>query len=155
VERGPSFGLSGALADEDRQRVWRDRFGSGFEAELFVVIAEEDSRLLGFSIVFVESDATYGSLLDNLHVLPELTRQGIGRRLLSESARELVKRSSRGLFLWVMEGNLRAQQFYKKAGAEFAGSELREMPDGGRVMSERCYWPEPGRLILGVGGEKL
>jgi ribosomal protein S18 acetylase RimI-like enzyme len=137
-----------ARADEDRLAVWRERLSAEFVPEKFVLIAEENSRLFGFSIVFVESDATYGSLLDNLHVAPHLTRQGIGRRLLSESARELGKRSKRGLFLWVMERNLRAQQFYGKAGAEFMGSELREMPDGRRVMSLRCYWPAPQRLIL-------
>jgi ribosomal protein S18 acetylase RimI-like enzyme len=156
-------------ADQERLMVWQarfraDDFNQGFtapegtllhtpccrtaEPKLFVVLAEEGSRLIGFSSVFVESDATYGSLLDNLHVVPELTRQGIGRRLLSESVRELAKHSARGLFLWVIDRNHRAQNFYAKAGAQFVGSAEHDMPDGGRVIALRCYWPDPQRLIL-------
>jgi len=77
---------------------------------------------------------TYGAFLDNLHVVPKRTGQGIGRRLLTAVA-ELLLADGRGggLYLWVIQQNARARQFYAKAGAlEVECTEL-SMPDGSRL----------------------
>ena len=133
----------------DRLAVWQERFVTTRRKLMFVMVAEENSALVGFACVFPEENATFGSFLDNLHVSPELTGRGIGRRLLSESANRLVtRRSCVGLYLWVVEQNYRARRFYERAGAEIAGSILNTMPDGQRIIALRCYWPDPKMLVL-------
>jgi ribosomal protein S18 acetylase RimI-like enzyme len=132
----------------DRLAVWQERFSMNPHKLMFVMAAELESVLTGFVCVFPEEDAVFGSFLDNLHVTPKYTGQGIGRRLLSESAKRLVTRgSSVGLYLWVIEQNYRARQFYEKAGAEVVGSAVNTMPDNRRVVALRCYWPDPKVLV--------
>ena len=76
-----------------------------------------------------------GSFLDNLHVTPERTGQGIGRLLLNEAARRLVADGTGGaLYLWVIEQNSRARQFYARAGATEVETALLPMPDEDRIL---------------------
>jgi ribosomal protein S18 acetylase RimI-like enzyme len=134
----------------DRLAVWQERFSNASQGSMFVIVAEMASTFLGgFACVFPEKDAIWGSFLDNLHVSPQLTGQGIGRKLLAESAGRLVRLgSSAGLYLWVIEQNYRARRFYEKAGAKVVDSAVNTMPDNRRVVALRCYWPDPGTLVL-------
>src|SRR5256884_2586850 len=52
----------------------------------------------------LDEDPRWGTRLDNLHVTHQLKRYGIGRRLLVEAARELVRRrpADRQFYLWVL-----------------------------------------------------
>ena len=80
---------------------------------------------------------------------PERTGQGIGRLLLDDAARRLgADGTGGGLYLWVIEQNSRARQFYARAGAAEVETALLPMPDGGRHTEVRCYWPDPARLLL-------
>lgn len=134
---------------QDRLAVWRARFAEASKKPMFVLVAEVDSMLAGFVCVFPDEDVAYGSFLDNLHVVPAMTGQGIGRKLLSEAARRLVAQPSRaGLYLWVIEQNRRALRFYERAGAQVVGSSVRTMPDGSSLLAHRCYWPKPETLVL-------
>src|SRR6202142_4528508 len=125
----------------ERLAVWQSRFSQDVQRSMFAIVAEMTSGLAGFVCVFPQKDATFGSFLDNLHVAPQLTGQGIGRKLLSESARRLANLPSpAGLYLWVIEQNYRARRFYEKAGAQIVGSALITMPDERSVAAFRCYW---------------
>lgn len=136
-------------AHRDRLAVWQDRLSSTRTKPMFLLVAELDVRLAGFICVFPDEDAVFGSFLDNLHVAPDLTGQGIGRQLLSEAARHLLRDGSRvGLYFWVLEQNHRARQFYERAGAVAVGSAENPMPDGQHVLSVRYYWPDPATLML-------
>jgi GNAT superfamily N-acetyltransferase len=116
---------------------------------MFVLVAQLDVRLAVFICVFLSEDTVFGSLLDNLHVAPDLTGQGVGRQLLSEAAMRLLEAGSRvGLYLWVFEQNRRARRFYERAGAIAVGSAENPMPDGNRVLSVCYYWPDPATLVL-------
>ena len=116
---------------------------------MFVMVADIDDQLAGFVCVFPEEDAVWGSFLDNLHIAPQLTGKGIGRRLLSEAARRLLTNGSRGgLYFWVIERNQNARRFYERAGAVTVGSAENPMPDGQRVLALRCHWTDPARLVL-------
>jgi ribosomal protein S18 acetylase RimI-like enzyme len=133
----------------DRLVVWQGRFSKASEKAMFVMVAEANSTLAGFVCVFQDDDPMFGSFLDNLHVVPAMTGQGIGRRLLSEAAKHLLASGSRvGLYLWVIEQNDRALRFYKTAGAEVVGSKVNTMPDGQPLLALRCYWRTPQTLVL-------
>jgi ribosomal protein S18 acetylase RimI-like enzyme len=136
-------------AHGDRLAVWQERFSAKAQKPMFVIVANTGRQLAGFACVFPDEDAVFGSFLDNLHVAPHLTGQGIGRRLLSEVAARLMASGSRvGLYLWVLEKNHGARRFYEKAGGIFAGSVLSSMPDGQRVATLRFHWPVLSSLRL-------
>ena len=62
-------------------------------------------------------DATWGTLVDNLHVLPGLKGRGIGRRLLEAAAHETRRRfPDDGIYLFVFEANAAARRFYASVG---------------------------------------
>ncbi|MFZ3201237.1 MAG: GNAT family N-acetyltransferase [Candidatus Acidiferrales bacterium] len=133
----------------ERIAAWQERFSKNFQTPMFVLISELADEMAGFACVFPEEDPVYGSFLDNLHVVPRLTGQGIGRRLLSAVAERLVADGSRlGLYLWVIDQNQMARRFYEKAGAEVVGTSPFSMPDGQRVVAARCYWPRPESLLI-------
>lgn len=139
----------------ERAQVWRQRFVEPREKPMFTLLAEEEEQLVGFACVFPDENAVYGSFLDNLHVAPGFTGKGIGRKLLSEVARHLAQNDSdstapgaRGLYLWVIEQNVRARGFYEKAGAQVVGLETHLMADGQRLRAIRCYWPDASSLVL-------
>jgi ribosomal protein S18 acetylase RimI-like enzyme len=133
----------------DRLGLWQERFSGMSRRAMFVIVADMSPGLGGFACAFPDQDVVFGSFLDNLHVAPQLTGQGIGRHLLAETARRLHANGSRaGLYLWVIEQNRRARQFYERAGAVVVGSETNSMPDGQCVVALRCYWADPTILQL-------
>jgi GNAT superfamily N-acetyltransferase len=133
----------------ERAALWNDRFSADATKPMFVIIAEAGDALGGFACVFPHEDPIFGSFLDNLHVVPSRTGQGTGRLLLSEAARRLLNSGKiGGLYLWVIEQNKRARQFYARAGAAEVETKALPMPDGGRHPEVRCYWPDPAQLLL-------
>jgi len=136
-------------AHSERAALWKERFAQRASKPFFAVVAEADAQLTGFACVFTQDHPTFGSFLDNLHVTPQSTGQGIGSQLLDEVARRLIaERTPNGLYLWVIENNSRARKFYSKAGAAEVETVVMPMPDGAQLPEVRCYWPDPARLLL-------
>ena len=133
----------------ERLGAWERRFSTETGKRKFVMAAEIGNRLAGFVCVFPDEDAVWGSFLDNLHVAPHLTGQGIGRRLLSEAACRLLTSGSRGgMYFWVIAQNYKARRFYERAGAVTVGSAENPMPDGQNLLALRCHWAYPSILVL-------
>jgi len=146
----------GMLSDEyldnrvhlERAALWQQRFAEQLEKPFFVILAETEADLVGFACAFPDEHPTYGAYLDNLHVVPQLTGQGIGRRLLTAVAERLLADGRRsGLYLWVIEQNFRARRFYSKAGGSEVECDTLSTPDGSRVTEMRCYWPDLALLL--------
>ena len=74
-------------------------------------------------------------------ILAEMLLNEVTRRLLADG-------TPGGLYLWVIEKNSRARQFYSGAGALEVDSAGFPMPDGSHVVQLRCYWPDPSRLLF-------
>lgn len=72
----------------------------------------------------------------SLYVLPAYWGRGYGKSLLAHAAAYLRAQGFRNLYLWVLEGNVRARAFYERSG--FA-------PDGGRMTLHIG-----GRALIGV-----
>ena len=147
---------SGMLTDDfldnhvvaDRQAVWCERLQGPATAPAFGIVAEDDEgRLIGFTYVLLHHDPVWGSLIDNLHVLPEHKGGGIGRRLLQAAAKQLGPEHTQPVFLWVLDANEPAKRFYARMGAEFAEQAMAP-PFGGVSLPEwRCVWRDPARLL--------
>lgn len=144
----PPTYLDGDL-EAERAQVWIQRM-SVQQARQFTVLAERDSAAVGFVHVTFDEEPGYGALLDNLHVLPQFKRQGIGRLLLGEAARR-VRAQEPGwpMYLWVFSDNLPAQRFYSALGGELAEAKLKPTPARTLVPAVRYVWHDLSSLIRG------
>ena len=153
----------GALSDEyldgpieaERSSVWRGRLSQATEDQL-VLVAESSGQVVGFACAYGGHDQQWGTFLDNLHVVPELKRQGIGALLIGEVAGWSARTyPGRGVYLWVLESNLAARRFYARVGGEDAGSDLWTPPDGSALPKLRIAWRNAEALSAGAAGHCL
>ena len=122
----------------DRVALWTARLREP-DGRSQTILAEDGDRLLAFAHTVFDADPVWGALLDNLHVIGEAKRRGIGSRLLSLSARGVLERGT-GMYLWVLEQNLDARAFYTARG--------------GRCV-ERAPVPPPGGIASRLNGSPV
>lgn len=87
---------------------------------LFAHVAEEDGRVVGFALWFLNYSTwlgRHGLYLEDLYVIPESRGSGHGRALLAELARICVQRGYGRLEWWVLDWNSPARGFYESLGA--------------------------------------
>lgn len=121
------------------------------------ILAEHDGALLGFVHVVFDDDAQWGSLIDNLHVVYDRKRSGIGSALVARAARAVDESAAtKRMYLWVLEQNTTAQAFYAARGGARVERVLCEPPGGdpsrlnGQPAKFRIAWPDV-RDLLGEG----
>lgn len=145
----------GILSDEyldsgvepERLEVWQQRLAVPAEKQ-WIWLAVEGSKLHGFVCVLGDHDPVWGSLIDNLHVHPDLKGQGLGARLMRESAAWIKENCAmKRFYLWVYEENAPARKFYEKLGGVYRGSEIHENPGGGQAMAACYAWASFGELL--------
>jgi ribosomal-protein-alanine N-acetyltransferase len=109
-------------------------------------VAEVDGKVAAMIVVWL--------IVDEAHVAtiathPDFRRQGIAKRLLAHALRLLIDEGARSSFLEVREGNLAAQEMYRKFGYEEAGRRRRYYSDNDEdaiLMSLNSL--EPERLLF-------
>ena len=74
----------------------------------------------------------------SLYLLPEYMGKGYGKRLLETAVTELRKQGYANIFLWVLEENNRARNFYERFGFSPTG-DLLETEIGGKALWEVRY----------------
>jgi len=87
---------------------------------LFAHVAEDDGRVVGFALWFLNYSTwlgRHGIYLEDLYVIPESRGRGHGRALLAELARICVERGYGRLEWWVLDWNSSARRFYESLGA--------------------------------------
>ena len=92
----------------NRIEVWQERLGNSPENQ-YVILVEDKGELLGFVCAYLNNDGTY---LDNLHVSTKAKGKGIGSKLMGRLTEEVMKHSTKGMYLWVLENNKEAITFY-------------------------------------------
>ena len=108
-------------ADIERRQTWRKRL-SCKNTDQFVFVAEDTDAIRGFICAYGNEDATWGSLIDNLHVDASFKQQRIGTNLMHHAFAWLAQHfPDVPVYLWVMENNHTARRFYEKLGATNAG----------------------------------
>jgi GNAT superfamily N-acetyltransferase len=122
--------------------VLRDGFGA--DAAVTFMIATGGGRAVGYAMFsrFYNSDtAETGSYLNDLYVVPDAQRLGVGRRLFAAVAAETARRG--GAFVWtgVYTVNTAARAFYASLGARDQDARILEV-DGERfrdlVEADAC-----------------
>ena len=145
----------GALSDAyldgpveaERLAVWRQRFERPANGQV-VLVAERDGALLGFVCFFLDHDIHYGSLIDNLHVVREAHGQGVGRLLMRHAGQTMADASPGSpAYLYVLQQNRAAQQFYDRLGGTVAESRRLVEPDRSEVAVFRYVWSSVASLM--------
>lgn len=141
----------GWLADDveaDRRAVWRARLESPAPApDLHLLIAQADGAALGFVCAMGARDAQWGTLIDNLHVLPDAKGSGVGAMLLRAAARwSALAFPDDGLHLFCYAWNSAARGFYERMGGRVVEESDRIAPDGREAPQVRYYWDDVAAL---------
>jgi GNAT superfamily N-acetyltransferase len=126
-DEGALFGLIQALAEYEKlsqavtgnaEKLAQDLFGAQPAAE--ALVAEVALRPVAFALFF-PSYSTFltqpGLYLEDLFVLPEYRRCGIGKALLSQLAKVARARGSGRMEWSVLDWNASAISFYRSLGA--------------------------------------
>ncbi|HEY0453388.1 GNAT family N-acetyltransferase [Actinophytocola sp.] len=135
----------------DRRTTWSSRFAA--PANSMTVVAADDTGLTGFVHVIFDDDDTWGSLVDNLHVVHNRHRTGLGSALLVRAAQAVADRAiGKSVHVWVLEQNTAAQRFYRALGGTNAEKAPVSPPGGlpdrlnGSPSMLRFVWPDAASL---------
>lgn len=150
--------LSDGFLDGDlqanRRAHWAARFSAPSTGE-FGFIVEVGGEPAGFVFAFGAHDATWGTLVDNLHVRPAVQGRGLGSMLLSAAAEAVCARyGEAAVFLWVYEQNTRAQAFYGRMGGRRVDRAVVDVEGGTRVAEWRYAWPSAERLARHISRKR-
>jgi ribosomal protein S18 acetylase RimI-like enzyme len=94
--------------------------GFGAAPRFRVLLAEAGHRATGyvlFSHSYDTEHAARGMYVNDLYVVPEARRQGIGRALMAAVARSCLEDGGRYLFWNALERNAAGRAFYRRIGA--------------------------------------
>ena len=101
----------------ERLATWRARLVDGAEAPQEVNILLVDGQAAGFACLMPLAEPGYGIYLDNLHVRKTYHGHGYGKLLLAHWADYTARRwPGKPLFLYVLDGNTSAREFYRRLG---------------------------------------
>ena len=104
------------------------------------LVAVEDSIYLGTASCcasrFPDMDGC-GEIV-SLYLRPEYMGKGYGKALLTAALDELASIGYHSVFLWVLEENARARQFYENHGFVYSGEFLQD-EIGGKLLRELRY----------------
>jgi len=143
----PDDYLDNHASEENQAADWNEILTS---SEQIVYVAEAEGKLIGYVWAYREKDETidWDAELTSLHLLPQYKRKGLGKALMSAAARELKNRGCESLYLWVLDDNRNAVEFYNALGG--TRGTTRTIDLGGNHVTETIYsWNKIEELILG------
>jgi ribosomal protein S18 acetylase RimI-like enzyme len=119
----------------ERQRMWREGLAREPQPGSATFVAEVDGDVVGFVSVGVCRDEEGTGELYAIYLLPSCWDRGVGRALIQRAEQSLRSSGFAEAILWVMEGNERAERFYRAAGwapdgrklDTFQGAEVPEL----------------------------
>jgi ribosomal protein S18 acetylase RimI-like enzyme len=132
---------------EERKTHWQQILTAPQPERRYVLLAEHDKNSIAFVSVFLDEEPEHGALLHNLHVLPQLKGQGLGRLLMCEAAKWMLLKNVRQMHLWVFEANTQARKFYEALGGEVVEKRLESV--AGNIEREilRYFWEDIKKLL--------
>jgi ribosomal protein S18 acetylase RimI-like enzyme len=90
-------------------------------------IARTGGRAAGYVVITMGFSIEYGGrdgFVDDLYVMPEMRKQGLGRKCLDFAISQAAGLGIRTLHLEVEKANTQASEFYRSAGFEETGRKL-------------------------------
>lgn len=111
-----------------------------------VVLVAEDNGLVGFIAIWCRP-VPY---IDNLHVKPSQRSRGVGSALMQSAAQRLMQQGHQTAYLWVVESNVRAIQFYERLGGVCTDQALKDL-FGYKVSSVKVEWSDISVMCTAFG----
>jgi GNAT superfamily N-acetyltransferase len=143
----PDWYLDGSITEE-RMILWKTRLSAIANEQQYVVIAEISRKIAGFACILLDEEPEWGACLDNLHVLPQLRRSGIGRALFSKVTQwVLTTKPGWPIHLWVFESNINARNFYDSLGGKIILVKDKQVLEDVRVQSCLYLWYDLNALL--------
>ena len=120
-----------------RQEMWREGLGRAPRpgSATFVALVEEE--VVGFATVGASYSEDGTGELYAIYVDPSSWGHGAGRALIERAEASLRESGFPSALLWVLEGNERAERFYRAAGWEHDGE--KEDDFHGATVTELRY----------------
>ena len=118
--------LSESFIENDLRRELDRHWSIAFESGSGLVGrgAFQGDALIGFASIYLNRDGD--AFLDNLHVMPGLTSRGVGSRLMQDCLRISADHGMTNLYLWVLDENARAREFYHRHGGVESVAEVQD-----------------------------
>jgi ribosomal protein S18 acetylase RimI-like enzyme len=119
-----------------RTAAWQRNLG--VRGDVRTTVFEEASaprQVVGFASIGKSRDVPGWGEIWAIYVTPEWWGRGVGSALFADAMAELAARGLPRVMLWVLEGNERAQQFYRGNG--FVPDGTRKLDDGFAVLRLR------------------
>jgi GNAT superfamily N-acetyltransferase len=111
--------LSDAYLDDLRPEDRAARYalgGADPKRPATIVAVDDDGAIRGFATTGPDREGAEAGELLALYVDPDFWGRGVGRTLVSAGRARLVGQGHRQAVLWVLEGNARADRFYRADG---------------------------------------
>jgi ribosomal protein S18 acetylase RimI-like enzyme len=130
-----------AMSVQRHARQWRRRLMGTREVTL---AAEGAGGLVGYCSGGQKGREDGLAEITTLYILRQAQDAGLGRRLLTDTARVLAARGALSLVIWVLRDNTKARGFYEHLGGKLDAA--RGEMVGGRVIPSVAYrWERLGR----------
>lgn len=126
-----------SLDVEARRRTWRGWLARDARPGAATFVAEGDATIVGFASTGPARDEEATGELYAIYVEPDHWGTGAGRLLLEHAEAALREDGYGAALLWVLEGNERAERFYRAAGWGQDGLKLDLLM--GAEVTERRY----------------
>lgn len=134
--------------EKERLETWYKRLHEP-QKNQHVTVAIQNDQLVGFCCIQLDDDPVFGSLIDNLHVITNQQKTGIGKMLISHSAQVMCRKaSSKKTYLWVYENNTNARAAYDRLGATNFETLEKLHDDGSVAKACRYIWNDASSLIV-------
>jgi len=102
-------------------------------------VIEDNAKIVGFVCNGLTESKQLGfdGQVFGIHVDPTAKRRGYGYQLMLASFNRLQSLGCKNAFLWTLEKNIPARNFYEKLGGKIVAQELKDF--GGRELIEIAY----------------
>ena len=142
------------LSCRDRESRCTDILSAGRPAESNFVAETDGGEIVGFAGGGLEREGNpaYLGELYAIYLLEEHQRVGVGRRLVSAVAGQLLVDGFRSMLVWVLEDNRPSCRFYEALGGTRVGRKTTTI--GGADLAGVSYgWSDVGALAVDATGE--
>ena len=130
--------------EQERFNLWQARFSAPESNHLILIADDNNGDFCGFICAFGNNDSIYVTLIDNLHIKPELKGRGIGGKLLKAVANWANEYYGEyGLYLEVLKINTKAEAFYQSKGAKKMAAKVWQTPCGNTADEFIYGWSAP------------
>jgi ribosomal protein S18 acetylase RimI-like enzyme len=107
--------LLASISVERRTEFWRRSLEEGHAG---LLVADVDGAVVGFVSVGPSRGEDGVAELNAIYIEPERFGTGVGRALMDAALERMRELGYREAMLWVLDGNERAERFYRIAGWE-------------------------------------